>query len=168
MKQLNSIMTKNVLAATSLAFLVACGGSSTPAAEQETIVETYYGQEISSEEINDFDIVKEAVQLEGSTHAKLEGTILSTCAKKGCWMEMTTGDDDTLFVQFKDYGFFVPTEGAEGKHVIIEGEAFFDTLTVEQLQHYAEDAGKSAEEIAEITEEEYNIAFTAEGVIIQD
>ncbi len=34
-----------------------------------------------------------------------------------------------------------PFEGVEGKRTVMEGEAFFDTLTVEMLQHYAEDAG---------------------------
>ena len=57
---------------------------------------------------------------------------------------------------------------AEAKTAIINGEAFFDTLSVELLQHYAEDAGKSSEEILSITEPEYVVAFTADGVIIQD
>jgi len=71
-------------------------------------------------------------------------------------------------VRFQDYGFFVPTEGAEGKRTVIQGEAFYDTLTVAMLQHYAEDAGKSADEIAAITEPELRLAFTATGVMIED
>ena len=77
-------------------------------------------------------------------------------------------DEDTVMVRFKDYGFFMPKEGAEGKTAIISGDAFFDTLSVELLQHYAEDAGKSEEEILLITEPEYVVAFTADGVIIQE
>ena len=77
-------------------------------------------------------------------------------------------DNDTVMVRFKDYGFFMPKEGVEGKTAIINGDAFFDTLSVELLQHYAEDAGKSDEEILSITEPEYVIAFTANGVIIQE
>ena len=59
---------------------------------------------------------------------------------------------DTVFVRFQDYGFFVPTEGAEGKRTIVEGEAFFDTLSIADQQHYAQDAGWSEEDIAAITE----------------
>ena len=35
-------------------------------------------------------------------------------------------------------------------------------------KHYAEDAGKSEEEIAAINEPEYDINFIADGVIIKD
>ena len=76
-------------------------------------------------------------------------------------------DNDTLMVRFKDYGFFVPKEGVEGKTAIISGENFYDTLSVELLRHYAEDAGKSSEEINLIVEPEYTLAFTAHGVIIK-
>ena len=44
-------------------------------------------------------------------------------------------DNDTLMVRFKDYGFFVPKEGVEGKTAIISGEIFYDTLSVELLRH---------------------------------
>ena len=77
-------------------------------------------------------------------------------------------DEDTLMVRFKDYGFFVPKEGVEGRNAIIKGEAYYDTLTVELLQHYAQDAGKSEDEILSITEPEYNFLFEANGVIIQE
>jgi hypothetical protein len=82
-------------------------------------------------------------------------------------MDVASGED-TVFVRFLDYGFFVPTEGAEGKRTVLQGEAFYDTLSVEALRHYAEDAGKSPEEIAAITEEELRLAFTATGVMIED
>ena len=36
------------------------------------------------------------------------------------------------------------------------------------LRHYAEDAGKTEEEIMTITEPEYVLSFTANGVIIQE
>ena len=77
-------------------------------------------------------------------------------------------EEDTLMVRFKDYSFFVPKEGVEGRNAIIQGEAYYDTLTVELLQHYAQDAGKSEDEILSITEPEYNFLFEASGVIIQE
>ena len=77
-------------------------------------------------------------------------------------------ETDTLFVRFRDYEFFVPTDGVNGKTAVIEGNLFLDTITVEMRKHYAEDAGKSEEEIAAITEPEYDINFIADGVIIKD
>ena len=51
---------------------------------------------------------------------------------------------------------------------IMEGEAFFDTITVDMLKHYAEDAGESEDVIEAISEPELRLAFTATGVMIED
>ena len=55
---------------------------------------------------------------------------------------------------------------AEGE-VIINGKAFVTETSVEELRHYAEDAGKSAEDIAAITEAEKTFAFEANGVLLK-
>lgn len=99
-------------------------------------------------------------------NAKVEGKIKECCKKKGCWMDIENPDGSTMKVTFKDYGFFVP-KNADGKTAIMQGRAFRDTLTVETLRHYAEDAGKSKEEIEKITEPQIDIAFEADGVIIK-
>ena len=74
-------------------------------------------------------------------------------------------DSTGLFVMFKDYGFFVPLDFA-GSKVVIQGMAFTEITTVEELRHYAEDEGKSAEEIAQITEAEKEHKFMANGVAL--
>ena len=106
-------------------------------------------------------------EMEGKSSArmKLAAEIDACCQAKGCWMQLNMDNGEQLMVRFKDYGFFVPTD-SEGKMAIIEGEAFLDTISVEELQHYAADAGKSAAEINAITEPEYTLAFTADGVLI--
>ena len=125
---------------------------------------SYYGEKISSTDlmqISNIDFNNTSVQI------KLEGEIVSTCPKKGCWIEMKIDDKD-VFVKFKDYGFFVPKSGMEGKKAIIQGLASIDTVSVKDLKHYAEDAGKSKSEIEKITSPEIKISFLAEGVIIKD
>ena len=129
--------------------------------------ESYYGDLINNSDIINISEVKNSISQNGKIETKIQGKILSTCAKKGCWMKLKT-EEDTLMVRFKDYGFFVPKEGVEGCNAIIQGEAYYDTLTVELLQHYAQDAGKSEDEILSITEPEYNFLFEANGVIIQE
>ena len=62
----------------------------------------------------------------------------------------------------------VPKNGIEGKRTIINGNISVDTLSVAQLQHYAEDAGKSKEEIDLITEPKITISFLADGVLIKE
>ena len=125
---------------------------------------SYYGEKISSkdlQQLSNIDFKNTSVQ------TKLEGEIISTCPKKGCWIEMKIDDKD-VFVKFKDYGFFVPKSGMEGKKAIIQGLASIDTVSVKDLKHYAEDAGKSKSEIEKITSPEIKISFLAEGVIIKD
>ena len=126
----------------------------------------FYGNKISEADVVIYEDVKQKAFDEGSIQTQISGTILETCPKKGCWMSMAT-ESDTVFVRFRDYGFFVPTEGAEGKTAFIEGDLFVDTISVRMLQHYAKDAGKSKEEIAKITEPELGLSFTADGVIIK-
>ena len=53
-----------------------------------------------------------------------------------------------------------------GSEVIVEGIAYREITTVDELKHYAEDEGLSAEEIAKITEPAEELKFMADGVII--
>ena len=106
--------------------------------------------------------------MEGKTElsAKVEAKIVTVCKKKGCWMDLDLENGQTMKVRFKDYEFFVPKD-ADGKTAVVEGIAKIETVDVETLRHYAEDAGKSPEEIAAITEPERSYSFEAVGVIIK-
>ena len=124
-----------------------------------------YGQSFDIAGINNYKVEKESLLNNPQDDTKLEGRILSTCPMKGCWMKMSV-EQDTILVRFKDYGFFVPKSGAEGKSAIINGKLSVDTLSVAQLRHYAEDAGKSKEEVSKIVKPEITISFLADGVVI--
>lgn len=148
--------------------MAGCGSSeqaSKPAVGAEN--QTFYGSVIDFDGAMDAAGLRAALAETGRAQVKFEGEVTATCAKKGCWMDVASGED-TVFVRFLDYGFFVPTEGAEGKRTIMEGEAFFDTITVDMLKHYAEDAGESEDVIEAISEPELRLAFTATGVMIED
>lgn len=97
---------------------------------------------------------------------QFESEIKSVCKKKGCWMKLALKDDNNSFVKFKDYAFFVPLN-ADNSPAIVSGKAFVDVESVEELRHYAKDAGKSKEEIAKITKPETTYAFMADGVYIK-
>jgi len=97
--------------------------------------------------------------------AKVSAKINEVCQMKGCWMKLDLGSDQDVMVTFKDYGFFMPLN-AEGE-VIINGKAFLKETSVDDLRHYAEDAGKTADEIAAITQPEKTFAFEADGVLLK-
>jgi Domain of unknown function (DUF4920) len=96
---------------------------------------------------------------------KVEGEVESVCQAAGCWMKVKMADGKTMRVTFKDYGFFVPKDLA-GTKVVFEGLPEVKTTSVADLRHYAEDAGKTKEEIAKITEAKVELTFVADGVLV--
>jgi len=160
---------KKLLLLTSVSALLfsACGNHE--AKTETALVDTtlmYFGDSITTDGAIAVTEVMNQLKGKDSAQLKLTGTIEDVCQKKGCWMNLSIGNEQSMRVKFKDYAFFMPKDAA-GKTVFIEGWAYADTVPVAQLQHYAEDAGKSKEEIAKITEPEVSISFEAHGVIIK-
>lgn len=138
--------------------------------EQTTDSEIYasFGDKIDANNAlstNEIAMKYESLKQGDTIVAKMEGTINEVCSKKGCWMRLDLGNDKEVMVRFKDYGFFMPLN-AEGE-VIVNGKAFVTETSVDELKHYAEDAGKSEDEIAAITEPEVTYGFEADGVLLK-
>ena len=96
---------------------------------------------------------------------KVKGTVSKVCEKKGCWMTLAQTDGEGIMIRFKDYKFFMP-KNIVGKDVVLEGVAQRTVTSVENLRHYAEDAGKSKEEIEKIVSPKTEIEFIATGVLV--
>lgn len=165
---------KNILTAfTLLALFASCQtNQTTDSSEQEPLAEAIsyksYGEEILSDRAQSVFALNQLMKNQDSLNLKLTGEIEKTCKMKGCWMTIKTGDSTSMRVTFKDYGFFVPKEGMEGKNTIIEGSVTKTMTSVDVLRHYAQDEGKSAEEINAITEPLEEYAFIATGVLIEE
>jgi len=102
-----------------------------------------------------------------SLSTKMVAKVDEVCQAKGCWMKLDLENEEQVMVKFKDYGFFMPKNIA-GKEVIINGKAFVSEVSVEEQRHYAEDTGKSEEEIAAITEPKRTYTFEADGVLLKE
>ena len=101
-------------------------------------------------------------------NVKVTGTVGAVCKAKGCWMNIASDKGaEPMFVQFKDYAFFMPKDLA-GKKIVMSGNAFKEVTSVESLRHFAQDEGKSKDEIAKITKPKEEMKFVASGVIILD
>jgi len=127
----------------------------------------HYGEEINEEGVVEMSDFLTQIEMNDSLFVKIKGTIEKTCKMKGCWMTVETGEGETMRVSFKDYGFFVPMEGMEGKEVIIEGMAKKKLTSVQELKHYAQDGGATKKELEAITEDSEELTFVANGVIIK-
>lgn len=131
-----------------------------------TFAQKRYGEKINESGAVAVSQLPNLMKGKEKLEAKLTGKIESVCQKKGCWMQLDLGNGQKMRVKFKDYAFFVP-KNAAGKTAIIEGVASKEIIDVSTLKHYAEDAGKSKEEIAKITQDREEISFEAKGVIIK-
>ncbi len=127
-----------------------------------------FGEKISPDAPVTYNALLASLQGKDSVEAKVMGEINEVCQMKGCWMNISQdgNPEESIMVKFKDYGFFVPKD-ASGKKVILEGIAYRTITPVEELRHYAEDAGKSKEEISKIVEPREEIQFIANGVLIK-
>lgn len=136
--------------------------------QKENITYLSYGKKITAENaVSKEGMAKKFEDLKkGDTiDMKFASNINEVCKTKGCWMKLDLGSDSEAMVRFTDYGFFVPLN-SDKRDVIIEGRAFISEISVEELQHYAKDAGKSEEEIAQITEPKTSFGFEADGVLM--
>lgn len=129
--------------------------------------QSHFGKEITEDGAVSMNELIEKTSDGKEIQIKVVGKIEEVCQAKGCWMTIEKGDGTSMRVRFKDYGFFVP-KNASGKTAVFEGRAFFREVSVEELKHYAEDAGKTQEEIDTIKEGGKALAFEAEGVINKD
>ncbi|MCA0133712.1 DUF4920 domain-containing protein [Winogradskyella alexanderae] len=156
----------------SIAVISCKNETKTAAAEVETqtkeLAYASFGMEINDNDALTTDRMMEhykGLKAGDTVNAKMKGKIVEVCSKKGCWMTLDAGNDETIMVKFKDYGFFMPLN-AEGD-VVINGKAYVAETSVDELRHYAEDAGKSKEEIEAITAPKFEYHFLADGVLLQ-
>ena len=109
----------------------------------------------------------DAITGKDSLQVTVAAEVVESCQAKGCWMDVKLADNTTMKVTFRDYGFFVPVEDLKGRQVIFTGTARREVVSVADQRHYAEDAGKSREEIAAITAPKEELRFVADGVILK-
>lgn len=143
-----------------------CKDKDTSAVEDANL----FGKELSNIELTELSNLYVKINEEGEiAPVKLKAKVTSVCQMKGCWMTIASDDQPgkSIHVNFEDYGFFVPKD-ISGREVILEGKAFKEVTSVDELRHYAEDEGKSEAEIASITEPVEKYKFTATGVRLLD
>jgi len=124
-----------------------------------------YGGKTSAEGAIDVKSLEEKMASTDKFTGKVQGTVVGVCEKKGCWMKLRQENGEGIMIRFKDYAFFMP-KNIVGKEVVLDGVAEKTTTSVEMLQHYAEDAGKSKEDIAKIKEPKTEVEFTAAAVLV--
>ena len=98
------------------------------------------------------------------TEVKVTGVVTEVCKAEGCWLRMKT-ENGTMLIKMKDHAFLVPLS-MNGKTIVADGVATLKETSMEMLKHYAEDAGKTKEEIAAIKEGKREITLQAKGILV--
>lgn len=128
-----------------------------------------YGDEISSENSlssAEMEARYQDLKIGDTIEVRFKTGVNEVCKAKGCWMKLDLPGEEDVMVKFKDYGFFVPKD-IDQKEVLVQGKAYVTEVSVEEQQHYAEDGGKTAEEIASIDQPKRTMSFEANGVLIK-
>jgi hypothetical protein len=147
------------------AFVWACGGDQPADTTAQSGQPQNFGETITTDGAVSMTEMVAKLQGVDSVQVKVKGKVESVCQVKGCWVNLHDDQAGDVFVKFKDYGFFLPKDIA-GREVVMEGFAFRETTSVEDLKHYAEDEGKSKEEIDSITKPKEELKFLASGVVL--
>jgi len=100
---------------------------------------------------------------ENKFEGKITGKVVEVCQAMGCWVKLQKADGSTILVNAKDHGFTMPKD-IVGKNVVIDGEATIKEVTEKMRRHYAEDAGKTKEEIEKIKGSSKEVTIAANGV----
>lgn len=90
-----------------------------------------------------------AIEKAADTPVKIDATIEKACKAKGCWFTLTAeGVSIPVRVKMKDYGFFVP-RNSDGARAVVEGVLTMREMPVDEAKHYAQDEGKTGDDITE-------------------
>jgi hypothetical protein len=127
------------------------------------------GEDFKVAKVMSYDHLLSQLKPGKEMEVQVEGLVDGVCQAKGCWMNIVSNKNpqaEKMFVKFHNYGFFMPKD-LSGKKVIMKGKAYVEETSVDELRHYAEDEGRSKEDIAKITQPTKELKFMATGVKIK-
>ena len=105
----------------------------------------------------------ESKMVDNKYEGKVKGKVVEVCKAMGCWAKLQKDDGSTIMIKVKDHEFAMPLD-IVGKVVLAEGSAVVKETSVNMQKHYAEDAGKSREEIDKIKDPKKEVTMTVKGV----
>ena len=154
--------TKHILFLTAAALFFACGGDSTSTETNET----KFGQSIDTTSALTADQAVALLDSASSASCTVMGKVSDVCQAEGCWLKIERADGSGLLVLMKEHSFSVP-KSISGKSVFVGGIITRDTTSVATLQEYAKEDGKTADEIAAITQPEIKPVIEPTGIIVR-
>ena len=143
-------------------FLVAFGFSFIVNAQESAASGVVYGEVKDKGDLVSIDKLESSLK-ENKYNGKVTGKVVEVCQAMGCWVKLQKTDGSTILVKAKDHGFTMPKD-IVGKNVIVDGEANATEISEKMRKHYAQDAGKSKDEIEKIKGSSKELTISANGV----
>ncbi|MXV37237.1 DUF4920 domain-containing protein [Flavobacteriaceae bacterium Ap0902] len=156
---------KYIILLFSLWFILSCENKGKPVGDY-----TSYGKELTADNAM---TQEEMMRMYQSMHVgdtipvKFKSEIKEVCQMKGCWVKLALDPKTKTMVKFGENDDFLIPRDVAGREAIVEGRAFIKEVSVEEQKHYAEDAEKTSEEIAAITEPNTAYHFIANGILLK-
>lgn len=125
-----------------------------------------FGKVTAEKDVVPVDELK-AKLVEDKFEGQIKGKVVEVCQAEGCWIRIQRADGSSMMARAKDHAFLMPSN-IVGKTVILQGSAVMKEVSESQRRHYAEDAGKSKEEIESIKGAVKDVQFAAVGVKVID
>lgn len=124
-----------------------------------------FGKEITQENSITVDSLVSLLPTGETKQVKVKGKISDACKMEGCWLELSSSQGLPILVTYKEEAFTLPLE-IQGKEVVIEGLAYRDSLTIEDLRKEAIEEGKPQLEIEKINSPAIKLGIEADGVLL--
>lgn len=132
---------------------------------QKEAIDKSFGEEIDTSNSIGIEQLESKMKASPNSSITIKGKISEVCQSEGCWLELENTVGQTVIVRMQDHQFTVPKDIA-GRTVYVSGMTFLDTTIVEALKHYAEDLGKSQEEINAINKPTIDVVMEAKGIVL--
>ncbi len=121
-----------------------------------------YGAPLTNEAASSLsDVLISPDGFQGKT-VTVEGHVRRACSRKGCWMEISTAQDEAApgcRVTFKDYGFFVPTD-SQGADARVQGLVEVTQVPKARVDHLEGEGARFAHKNADGSATEVRIVAT--------
>jgi len=127
----------------------------------------YYGKKIDERKavrLPEFDV------LAGNTdtlYVKLKAGISEVSLEDGSWFRINLHNGQRMLVKFEGDAFQIPAD-AGGKHVLIEGKTYLQTLSEDAMKKLAKEAGELQWIIDTISGAHIQRTFIATSVVITE
>lgn len=145
-------MKRTLIPLLTLALLTGCAGNRAEFGERPTAR--------AEQTLSVAKVLHDPQAYEGKV-VRVSGVVSDVCKPKGCWMELSEpGADGALFVKFTCpiEGRLIPMEAVDHP-ATVQGKLVIEQVSVDELRHMAEDAGKPPAEVAKITEPQQRLRF---------